>query len=196
MHTRYFVLIICLDLLFALRVRNIKENWKLCNEKFGCFPATVPGHVLLDLNITNPYVDFTELNVSQYSLETWTYSTQFSLVGSNTSVYMLKFEKIDTVARVFLNEFELLSNVGYGLTRNAFRPHYFDIPVDCLRDKVLHVLKVEIESSLLFTRNYAKAMDKYYPHTINYNVWAEPTYRNLIRKPASDFGWVRNYVNL
>ena len=101
MHTRYFVLIICLDLLFALRVRNIKENWKVCNEKFGCFPATVPGHVLLDLNITNPYVDFTELNVSQYSLETWTYSTQFSLVGSNTSVYMLKFEKIDTVARVF-----------------------------------------------------------------------------------------------
>lgn len=51
-----------------------------------------------------------------------------------------------------------------------------------------NILKIELLSSLAYTKQQADSYPYSVPATENYNVWAEPTSRNFLRKAGSDFG--------
>jgi hypothetical protein len=193
-------------------VRLELTDWAVCSPSLGCFPAKVPGHALLDairLGRGDPYFEFTEQNLSRLSFETWTYQARIiqsalSPIASSElrdddkrRVCQLYFEQIDTVATVKVNGVTLnATRTRSSLTDNAFLPYSFQLPtrhVDDADVTAVLLVQVEIQSSLNYSRWLAqtKYKSEFYPHTINYNVWSEPTHRNLLRKPASEFGWVR-----
>lgn len=181
-----------------------ENQWKLCDERLECVPARVPGNILLDLNrSSNPLEGFAELEWASQSLKTWIYHlnlTNFHGWADEESA-QLRFEGIDTIASVKCNGNLLSSSFGETIVRNAWIPHTFPLPQLCNIRHGLHI-EVVIYPALNETHRLKQEVfnDKFYPHTVNYNVWSEPTYRNLLRKPASDFGWVCffmiTYLNL
>ena len=160
--------------------------------------ASVPGHAALDVarNLSiNPYESDAEKQLAWVALATWAYSFECPLPAptatptpSPIQAAQLRFETVDTVADVFVN------GVRVGSTSNAYRSYAFPLPLALLltpeqppRVRARVRVRVVIQSSLAYARSQPHANE--YPHTRNYNVWAEPSHRNMVRKPGADFGW-------
>ena len=162
-------------------------------------PAQVPGEVhvaLMKANILtkeDPFWRFNEVSVNMEAVarNCWMYVLngfdfgQGYGHGQENEDLLLTFEKIDTAARVYLNGHLL------GASRNAHRPHTFRVPSSALvpTGTNAHVLRVEIRSALSVAGSGQDVYPYAVPHTLNYNVWTEPSHRNFIRKAGSDFGW-------
>jgi len=117
----------------------------------------------------------------------WAYSAHLDLsqLGAELDPKLplrLLFEQIDTVAAVYLNG-ELVGNAS-----NAFRTHSFELSAAALRTDG-NVLRVELAPALQYARAQAERYPYAVPETQNYNVWAEPSSRNFVRKAGSDMGW-------
>ena len=172
----------------------LSSNWTACegSKSSGCFDAKVPGHITLDIagSRLDPYQDFAELDLTTISLKNWTYNLLLPSLDSDKLAAQLYFSRLDTVARVLCDGILLETSLGESEARNAFVPHVFPLPARCQAKSCL--VEVKFTSALLEARRLKNEVftDKFYPHTINYHVWAEPTFRNLLRKPGSDFGWV------
>src|SRR3569833_1269679 len=71
-------------------------------------PATVPGHVHLDLKpagiIPDPFYRLHERDVTWVDDTDWVYETQFQVDALSTSNIFLKFHGLDTVAEISLND--------------------------------------------------------------------------------------------
>jgi beta-mannosidase len=108
-------------------------------------PARVPGHLHLDLEragvIPNPFERMHERGVQWVDERDWTYQTQFEvdpaeLAGAR---HVLRFDGLDTVATVLLNDRPL------GSVDNMFIAHELDV-TDALQAGA-NVLEVQFESA-------------------------------------------------
>ncbi|KAH9255820.1 hypothetical protein BASA81_006221 [Batrachochytrium salamandrivorans] len=155
----------------------INDGWEVCSNKFGCYSAPKLPHEVLSLFTLDPNWESTEHELREVGLEEWTYSKLLPDIECDSpgQYSRLYFNKIDTIAIVKLNGQVL------GEAKNSLMPQQFEF-----RGCAKGLLTVAIQSSLVYTHNQTLSD---YPHTVNYHVWDEPTKRNLIRKPASHFGW-------
>jgi beta-mannosidase len=168
---------------------STNQQWMLQNCEGNIqVPATVPGIVHTDLLAAgvlkqNPYYRFNELDQSWVSKETcWKYSTRITLDALNDKdPVFLRLSGVDTIADVTFNSQKI------GSTSNAFKTYVFEIPRDLITNS--NSLGLDISSPVSYSHEQASKYPYSVPHTINYNVWAEPSDRNFIRKAGSDFGW-------
>lgn len=120
--------------------------------------------------------------MSWVAQQCWVYSVTMDAVNIDTStpVY-LRMTGVDTVASISLN------GVSVGKSTNAFRTHLFR--VDSMLKSTGNELRIEISSALTEAKSRAADYPYEVPATENWNVWAEPSSRNFVRKAGSDFGW-------
>jgi beta-mannosidase len=172
-------------------------TWKLsnCQGDHADIPATIPGLVHTDLLSAgilteNPYYRFNELEQSWVSKEScWKYSTtlsfdheSFSSTDSSTSPFYLHLVGVDTIAQITWNDTPI------GSTSNAFKTYSFLIPSPLIHSTDNHLM-IQIQSPIVSAHESAQEYPYSVPHTENYNVWAEPSDRNFLRKAGSDYGW-------
>jgi len=196
-----FAVIACgfLETAFASTFRE----WKLtnttatislssCDSKIGPIPGSIPGIVHTDLIAAgliklDPYFRYEEESLSWITDQCWAYTIR-SAVGlqnlNDNADLFVRFEGIDTVSTVSFNGHEI------GRSMNAFRSYSFPIPAGLVhKDANENVLRVELASARQYAKTQAAAYPYVVPETQNYNVWAEPSSRNFIRKTGSDMGW-------
>lgn len=176
----------------SLRIFSTSEHfkWTLSNCDGSISVAgTVPGEVHTDLmnaNIIskNPYFRYNELNMSWVALEEcWRLESEaFTLEPSNEAAWNLKLRGVDSVASIYMND------ILVGETNNVFRRYTFPITQSMVSSGG-NILKVVLHGVTQYVKNRAMEYPYEVPETENYNVWAEPSNRNFIRKPGSDFGW-------
>jgi len=165
-----------------------------CDGKFGPYPGSVPGEVHTDLMEAgvikqDPYFRYEEENLSWITDTCWSYSVAFSsklltLQKSRGQELKVRFDKIDTVASLYWN------GANIGTSQNAFRSFVFSLPLEFQDStKESYVLRIDLESARQFAKKQAAAYPYTVPATQNYNVWAEPSSRNFVRKAGSDMGW-------
>jgi beta-mannosidase len=166
-------------------------SWTITNcDRSISIPGSVPGVVHTDLMSAgvikeNPYYRFNELEQSWVSKETcWRYEAVIDLsqFSSDEQVF-LHLTGVDTVATLYLNEQEI------GHTSNAFRTYNLPLPWTSISSSNSNTLSVQIASPISYPKQQAAAYPYAVPATENYNVWAEPSSRNFMRKAGSDFGW-------
>jgi beta-mannosidase len=163
------------------------QNWSLstCNKSISNIKATIPGNVMLDLMQAgivsyDPYFGFKERNLSWIAKSCWSYQSDyfemsmFNLKLSSPSIY-LRLEGMDTIATKFLN------GETIGTTENQFVNHRIKIDKSLLLDD-MNTIRIDITSALSEGKRRASEYPYSIPSTSNYNVWAEPTNRNFIRK--------------
>jgi beta-mannosidase len=166
--------------------------WKLsnCGGDRVDIPATIPGLVHTDLLSAgilseNPYYRFNELEQSWVSKEScWKYSTTLSLDQDSretSSSFYLRLVGVDTMAEITWN------GIPLGNTANAFKTYSFEVLPSLLQQD--NQLVIQINSPITSAHTSANQYPYSVPHTENYNVWAEPSDRNFIRKAGSDYGW-------
>ena len=115
-------------------VRTLNDHWRVRevpppgippHNQLPWLPASVPGHVHLDLQragvIADPFRRLHERGVAWVDESDWEYETAFHVDGPAPACAFLRFLGLDTVATVMLNG-ELL-----GETDNMFVPHEFDV---------------------------------------------------------------------
>lgn len=165
-----------------------------CSNQNGSIsvPAEVPGVVhmaLRDAGIlgSDPLFRFNELEHSWVSLENWTYTAHFSLDPSSTrdaellATGVLQLNSVDTVADVWLN------GVWLGSTNSAFV--VWRLPTKFALLAGDNVLTLHFQAPRAYAHEQAAAYPYEVPLTSYFNVWSEPSHKNFIRKPPSDFGW-------
>lgn len=178
----------------AQKILSDSAKFKLssCDGNLGPFlPSSIPVEVhteLIKAGVINadPYFRFEEKNVSWVASMCWMFTSELFDIGplshSKLCDLSLEFESLDAVADVYLNNFKL------GSSRNAHKLVTFTVPHDFVQDKG-NFLQIRLLPAL----DYAKKQASLYPYSVpateNYNVWAEPTSRNFLRKAGSDFGW-------
>lgn len=127
-----------------------EKNW---------LPATVPGHVHLDLVaagvIADPFYRMQERGCQWVDEADWTYRTGFDVTAERLASrgphgrHFLHFHGLDTIARVYLN------GTHVGSAENFFIPHRFDV-TDALKEGT-NELRVEFDSALRVGRERATA---------------------------------------
>lgn len=171
---------------------SLSFDLSACDGTLGPFPNNrIPVEVHTDLIRANvikadPYFRFEEKNLSWVTANCWQYtSSQFSLPSfSNNAACPIKLsvDGLDAVVDVILND------VAIGTSQNAHAKAIFTIPPSVQKTSN-NVLIVKFSSALQFAKQQASKYPYVVPATENYNVWAEPTSRNFLRKAGSDFGW-------
>jgi beta-mannosidase len=168
---------------------NLNFELSSCDGKYGPVAGRVPGSVHTDLIHggviqTDPYFRYGEKNLSWVTEQCWQYkSSAFYLPNLQSDCPLtLQFDNLDAVASVELNG-NIVAN-----TANAHRQHTISVPLG-LGQKEGNVLKIQFASALAYTHQQAKEYPYEVPETQNWNVWAEPSDRNFLRKAGSDFGW-------
>ncbi len=158
--------------------------------------ASVPGEVTLDLIASghikqeqdDPLYRFNEKSKEYIDVAKgcWKYTLNFDNNNQSNDngndVSLLSFDKIDTAADIFFNGKKIAN------TFNSHRQHNIEINNNIIK-KFNNELIIKISSALIIAQDKAINYPYEVPETVNYNVWAEPTSRNFIRKPGSDFGW-------
>jgi beta-mannosidase len=163
------------------------QNWSFstCDKRITNIKATIPGNVMLDLVQAgiisdDPYFGFKERELSWIVESCWSYQSDyfemsmFNLKLSSPSIY-LRLEGMDTLATIFLNG-EII-----GTTENQFVNHRIKVDKSLLLDD-MNTIRIDITSALSEGKRRASEYPYSIPLTSNYNVWAEPTNRNFIRK--------------
>lgn len=106
---------------------GINGEWSIENEKYGKFPARVPGDITDDLHranvIPDPLFGLNFKGVKDILERSWDYSVKFVVSEEDLSFLRaeLKFNGIDTFSEVFLN------NNKIGETDSMFVPFSFDV---------------------------------------------------------------------
>jgi beta-mannosidase len=168
---------------WQLAARRWLSPGKLGTSPIEWLPATVPGHVHLDLArhrvIPDPFRGLHELGVQWVDEEDWIYRTTFELTPDPALPRrLLRFEGLDTVAAVFLDGAEVARH------DDMFVP----LEVD-LGDRLLpgvHELRVELCSAVRVGRERraryfaAEGLD---PATLRFDEQA------FVRKAQYMFGW-------
>jgi hypothetical protein len=185
-----------IDRLRSMHIDSMKYLPKLHDQALmklsaSTLEASVPGSVHTDLMSQgiindNPYYRYEELNMSWIPRLCWVYeSAAFALPKHEdaSASMMLAFDHIDAPAIISLNDITL------GIAQNAHRSHVFQLQDQWLSAANRNVLKLQFPSSLAYAQAKAELYPYEVPATMNYNVWAEPTSRNFVRKAGSDFGW-------
>jgi beta-mannosidase len=168
-----------------------KFNLRSCDNSKGPFLAVVPGSVHLDLmrnDVINvdPYFRYEEKNLSWVAHECWEYESQpfsFPDTFDLSNDVNLRFQSLDGVADVLIN------GIVLGQAHNAHREHDFTVSRAVWIADGRNVLTIRFNSALQFAKQQASFYPYPVPETVNFNVWAEPTNRNFMRKAGSDFGW-------
>jgi beta-mannosidase len=175
----------------------VLDDWVIssCDGKYTDIPASVPGYVNTDLMTagiisSDPYFRYNELNMSWVAKTCWMYSSasiDFSGfdVGSSSVPIVLNLENVDTIADILFNDVQI------GSCENSFHPHAFEIPYELIRlgTGATNALTIKMHSALSAAVDRAAKYPYAVPETENWNVWAEPSHRNFIRKTGSDMGW-------
>lgn len=186
--------ILFIDQISALNKYDISStggvSWTVenCDGSIN-IPASVPGIIHTDLLSAgvlkeNPYFRFNEVEQSWVCKDKcWRYSSSFPIPSwlSMGDPLFIELSGVDTVASILVND-----NV-IGETDNAFLSYVFEVPLNTLRDE--NSIVIEISSPIAEAHSRATAYAYSVPATENYNVWAEPSDRNFLRKAGSDFGW-------
>ena len=170
--------------------------------------AVVPGvahEALLAAGVLegDPLYRFREMEYQWVAQANWTFTATFTLSpddpcleqpsrgvdGAARAATSLRLAGVDTVASFTLN------GEALGATRSAFVTHELAIRQGLLRAGA-NVLVVAFTSALHAAAAGAAAYPYPVPHTQYYQVWSEPSHRNFVRKPASDFGsdWGPSFV--
>lgn len=175
------------DIIQDLSSNSVTWSVQSCDASITVL-ASVPGLVHTDLIdgkiiMEDPYFGFNELEQSWVSKhECWTYHTEVLLKNFSDEPVFLEIEGLDTIGKVYLND-----NL-VGSSSNAFIRNTFDVSNALLKDQ-LNKISVRIDSAIDYAKNMAASYPYSVPETVNYNVWAEPSSRNFIRKAGNDFGW-------
>ncbi|HZU14711.1 MAG TPA: glycoside hydrolase family 2 protein [Chloroflexota bacterium] len=145
-------------------------------------PATVPGHVHLDLQragvIPDPFYRLHERDVAWVDDLDWTYETAFEW-HREPGRWLLRFNGLDTVAAVSLNDEQLLD------VDNMFVPHEVDV-TDQLRDGE-NQLRITFRSALRTgLERQAAWMEEYPSPPPEASIWHA---RSFVRKAQYMFGW-------
>ena len=159
-------------------------------------PATLPGvahEVLIDNAIIGGdllYRD-NELACRWIAEEDWTFSAAFVLDSNMDSDRrllahdahpVLRLDGVDTIASIEVN------GEVVGKTASTFLRYELDLRPGLLR-RGTNSLVVRFTSALTAARERSAQYPYGVPHTHYHHVWSEPSHRNFVRKPASDFGW-------
>lgn len=159
---------------------HLDDGWTYCREDDPSTirPAVVPGCVQLDLIrdglVPNPFDDSNVDRMLDVEKDAYLYECQFSWDRSQTGVYDLVFEGIDTVADIELNGSPL------GHVENMFIPHRFTVS-DRLRDGT-NCIRVR------FPSQSGCAEDLCTRHNKDYLTVYESK-RVYLRKAQYAFGW-------
>ena len=165
------------------------STWNVRNSDGSInVPASIPGLIHTDLLSAgilkeNPYFRFNEVEQSWVCKEQyWVYSTSFQIPElSSGGPLSIELAGVDTVGTIKINDYVI------GRTENAFQTYIFEVPIELITDT--NTLSIEIASPITEAHNRAAAYTYSVPETENYNVWAEPSDRNFLRKAGCDFGW-------
>ena len=168
----------------------LTADWRLRNSNDSInVPANLPcvaHEALLAAGVLrgDPLYRFNELDWSWVAREDWTFETTFDCADAAHAdqFRVLRMTGVDTIALITLNGAEI------GSTASAFLTHDLLLPSGLLRPTA-NTLRVTITSALTYARESAADYPYEVPHTQYYHVWSEPSHRNFVRKPASDFGW-------
>lgn len=138
-----------------LRTTYLHASWEFCetkrigkkvgNSNVPWLPATVPGHVHLDLVengvIADPFERLNELGCQWVDETDWSYRTTFEWHASaGLERRVLRFEGLDTLATVYLNDQKISE------TDNMFIPVDIDV-TDLLKDGT-NALRVDFLSAV------------------------------------------------
>ncbi|RYY80678.1 hypothetical protein EON63_16665, partial [archaeon] len=132
----------------------------------------------------NPYYRYQEVDLSWVPQTCWVYESQtFSVPAEQLNCPLhLRLKHVDSVATIALN------GVILGQAENSHASHDFVVPTGTLASTT-NTLTLTFSPVLTHVQQASAAYPYPVPHTINYNVWAEPSHRNFVRKAGSDFGW-------
>ena len=170
-----------------------------CDGTIDNIPASVPGYINTDLMSagiisSNPYYRYNELELSWVTKQCWIYSSilpddlvqqAISQSSSDSDCFLiLSLENVDVTATIHMNNILITKK----MLQNSFRPHSLLIPTAHLVDSK-NILTITMHSTLNVALEQARKYPYDVPATENYNVWAEPSHRNFVRKTGSDMGW-------
>ncbi|WP_339631694.1 beta-mannosidase [Bizionia echini] len=138
---------------------ELQDNWCFkASNKINWLPAIVPGNVFSDLlenaKIPDPFVEAHEDSVQWVSKTDWEYKTSFQLDAKTLQkkYIELKFEGLDTYAKVYLNNTLLIK------TDNAFREFTVDVKPFLKAENTLRILfentskyEDEVKANLKYT---------------------------------------------
>jgi beta-galactosidase/beta-glucuronidase len=177
---------------WTLRECSEANDYALGVKRIPRFAASVPGNVHTDLMSAgllegDPYYRYNEVNMSWVTAKCWLYELDLpnSLFKSkyDHDVLHIRANGLDNVATVFVN------NIVVGTSSNSFRTFYFPVDLDILT-RAADVVKIAVRLDSVAAEAKKRAAQYPYevPATENWNVWAEPSSRNFVRKAGSDFG--------
>jgi len=172
-------------------VTLLKSEWILKQKnKEGLYRATVPGCVHTDLlndkAIPDPYYRINEKDLQWIDKNNWIYQTSFSVskdIISRKNIY-LNFKGLDTYAKVFLNNVEVLN------ANNMFR----EWTVDCkkLLKEEGNTLTIEFESPINKTIPLFDSLSFHYPAPNDQSLNGEIGDKKVsifTRKAGYQYGW-------
>ena len=130
----FFIIVFCScsrnDCNQSYEVIKLNEGWSFSELGENDFsPATVPGSVHMDLLaneiIDNPFFERNELNLQWIEKKNWIYKTKILIDDPHLfkKNLMLRFNGLDTYAKVYLNNSLILS------ANNMFRSWEIEIQV-------------------------------------------------------------------
>ncbi len=176
---KYFILLILPYIAIAQQSqRFIHSNWKFHQiGKEQWIPAKVPGSVITDLYVNkmipDPLYAANEKKIQWVEKEDWEYSTEFICSSRElaTKNIELKFEGLDTYAKVFLNNQLILQ------ADNMFRT--WDVDVKKILKLGNNILTVQFSSPIKIAQSESKKL--------NYTLPDDE--RVFTRKAAYQYGW-------
>lgn len=149
-----------------MRILNLDSRWSLrCLDgktdypqpqlqHLGALPATVPGHVHLDLMrhgvIPNPFERLYENACAWVDERSWSYETEFEWTPSaEHPTRVLRFEGLDTVCTVYVNDEKVADH------DNMFLP--LEVDVTERLQPGLNRLRIDFQSAIAVGRERRKA---------------------------------------
>jgi beta-mannosidase len=159
--------------------RNLStEKWAFSQQgKLNWKPAFIPGFVHTDLLknklIPDPFYSDNEKYVQWIENENWVYKTEFAVSENElqSEHINLIFEGLDTYAKIFLNNKEILN------TDNAFRTWTIDVKNSLKKGQ--NTISIIFDSSVKEGKKLASLL----PYVLPENE------RVFVRKPQYQFGW-------
>ncbi len=175
----------------AQRLSPGRDMFLLNGGENHWIPATVPGYIHQDLvragALGHPFYRMQEIGARWVDEAEWTYRTTFTVDAERFAArgehgrHFLRFETLDTIARVYLNDVLIAS------VENAFIPHRFDV-TEALREGA-NTLRVEFDSALRVGQERAEAYLGDGTSTRGKQSYFNFGPRAFVRKPQYMFGW-------
>jgi beta-mannosidase len=141
--------------------------------------------------IGDPLYRFNEHAYRWVALAHWNFSTDFTVPAGSPLLsrsgaapsLSLRLRGVDTFCTLLLNG----QAVGRPLD-SALLTHDVRLPPGALRpgpNRLVLVFSPPLAEAAVRSSSYPYPV----PHTLYYHTWSEPSHRNFVRKPQSDFGW-------